>query len=99
MKKITFTYTRDNLDTPWYWQTPAGQQLSGMPQFMQENQDKIQQLGYFAAQGYKNIITITFSDEQIYQDFTAMVESDVTSDYAEYCRVNNITIESVVENV
>jgi hypothetical protein len=99
MKKVTFTYTRENLETPWYWQTPAGQQASGMSQFMQENQDKIQQVGFIDGQGLKNIIVITFSDEQIYQDFTAMIQSNVTSDYAQYCETNNITIENLVEDV
>lgn len=99
-KKVTITYTREDLDTPWYWQvlTEAGSPSTDK-NFITENSDKIEQNGYFAAQGYKNIVVTTFSDDQTYQEFAAIVGSDVAPGYKEYCENNNITIEHVVEDI
>jgi hypothetical protein len=99
-KKVTITYTREDLDTPWYWQvlTEAGSS-SPDKNFITENSDKIEQNGYFAAQGYKNIVIFTFTDQQIYEEWAALVHANVASGYTEYCENNNITIEHVVEDI
>jgi hypothetical protein len=99
-KKVTITYTREDLDTPWFWQVLNN---SGSPStdrnFITENSDKIEQNGYFAAQGYKNIITFTFTDQQIYEEWAALVQANVAPGYIEYCENNNITIEFVTEDI
>lgn len=99
-KKVTFTYTREDLDTPWFWQvlTEAGSS-SADKNFITENSDKIEQNGYFAAQGYKNIVTFTFTDQQIYEEWAALVQANVAPGYTEYCENNNITIEFVTEDI
>jgi hypothetical protein len=99
VKRLTITYTRDDLNTLWYWQVPSRLEENTMNQYIQENQDKIEQSGYFAAQGYKNIITLTFADEQTYQEWVARVETNVVPGYIQYCQENNITYESVLEDI
>lgn len=100
MKKATFTFTRQNLDTPWFWQVLSE---SGTPSeadnFITQNSDTIEQLGYITAQGYKNILTLTFTDEQIYEEWAAMVSSNVVPGYTQYCNENDITIEHVIEDI
>ena len=99
MKRVTITYTREDLDTPWYWQVPNGLGTTTYNDYLTQNSDKIEQDGYFAAQGYKNIVVLTISDDQTYQDFAAMIGSDIAPGYKEYCENNNITIESVTEDI
>ncbi|NBO70791.1 MAG: hypothetical protein EBU66_10310 [Bacteroidetes bacterium] len=99
MKKVTITFTRESLDTPWYWQVFGGTTLNPMNAYIEENSDKIETFGYDTPQGDKNIITFTFSDDQIYQDFRAMLEENVVSGYVQYCQDNNITIQTVVEDI
>jgi len=98
-KKVTITYTREDLDTPWYWQLPSGFGTPAFNDYLTQNSDKISHLGYLAAQGYKNIVVTTFSDDQTYQEFAAIVGSDIAPGYKEYCETNNITIEHVVEDI
>ena len=99
MKKVTFTYTRENLNTPWYWQVPAGLGSTAFKDYLTQNSDKIQQFGSIEEDGFKNIVNLTFSDDQSYQDFAAMINSDITPGYAEYCESNNITVEVVTEDI
>ena len=99
-KKVTITYTREDLDTPWFWQVLSESgSSSGDKNFITENSDKIEQNGYFAAQGYKNIVTLTFADDQSYDDCKAMIATDIAPEYLEYCENNNITIENVTEDI
>jgi hypothetical protein len=44
-------------------------------------------------------VTFTFNAEQIYQEFLAMIDADVKTDYKQYCDDNNITIDVVTEDV
>lgn len=99
-KKVTITYTREDLDTPWFWQvlTETGSSSTDK-NFITENSDKIEQNGYFAAQGYKNIVTLTFTDQQIYEEWAALVQTNVAPGYNQYCENNNITIEFVTEDI
>jgi hypothetical protein len=99
-KKVTITYTREDLDTPWFWQVLSESgSSSGDKNFITENSDKIEQNGYFAAQGYKNIVTLTFADDQIYDEWAALVQTNVAPGYTQYCNENNITIEHVIEDI
>ena len=99
-KKVTITYTREDLDTPWFWQVLNE---SGLPSphtnFITENSDKITQNGIVAAQGYKNIIVLTFTDQQIHDEWAALVQTNVASEYTQYCENNNITIEIASEDI
>lgn len=99
-KKVTITYTRQDLDTPWFWQvlTESGSS-SEDKSFIVQNSDTIQQVGSFAEQGYKNIVTLTFTDEQIYEEWTSLVQTNVVPGYVQYCEDNNITIEHLIEDI
>ena len=100
VKKVTITYTREDLDTPWFWQVLNESGSSSTDKnFITENSDKIEQNGYFAAQGYKNIVTLTFADDQIYDEWTALVQANVAPGYVQYCENNNITIEIASEDI
>ena len=99
-KKVTITYTREDLDTPWFWQVlSASGTSSGDNNFIAQNSDTITQNGIVAAQGYKNIIVLTFTDDQIYDEWKALVQTNVAPGYVQYCENNNITIEFVTEDI
>jgi hypothetical protein len=99
-KKVTFTYTREDLDTPWYWQVLSASGTSSADNnFIVQNSDKINQNAIVAAQGYKNIVTLTFADDQIHDEWRALVQTNVASGYIEYCNENNITIEHAIEDI
>jgi hypothetical protein len=98
MKRVTITYTREDLNTPWYWQISGG--LSPLfEEYINQNSDKIEQVSYVSAQGYKFIVVLTIADEQSFDDFSAMIAADIAPDYVAYCQENNITIESVTEDI
>jgi hypothetical protein len=98
-KRVTITYTRQDLDTPWVWQTPSRLVENTMDQYILDNQDKIQQFGSIEGQGLKNIITVTFTDDEIYQEWAAAVQTNVASATTQYCEENNITIDVVTEDI
>jgi len=52
MKRVTLTYTRQDLSTPWYWQIPSGLSMTTYEDYLTQNRDKIEQFGYPAEQGY-----------------------------------------------
>jgi hypothetical protein len=99
-KKVTITYTREDLDTPWYWQVLSA---SGTPSadnnFIAQNSDTINQNAIIAAQGYKNIVVLTFTDDQIYDEWTALIQTNVVPGYTQYCNENNITFEHAIEDI
>lgn len=99
MKKVTITYTRQNLDTPWYWQISSDSVLNPMYTFIEENHSDIETYAYVVPAGNKNIVTFTFSNEQVYQDFRTVLEGNIATGYVQYCQDNNITIETVVEDI
>jgi hypothetical protein len=98
-KKVTITYTREDLDTPWYWQVLNESGSSAHTNFITENSDKIEQNAYVAAQGYKNIVTLTFTDQQIHDEWAADVKTNLAPEYTQYCENNNITTEIVTEDI
>jgi len=99
-KKVTITYTREDLDTPWYWQVLSASGTSSADNnFIAQNSDKIKQNAIVAAQGYKNIVTLTFTDQQIHDEWTALVQANVAPGYVQYCENNNITIEIASEDI
>jgi hypothetical protein len=99
MKRVTITYTRENLNTPWYWETPTASGAFSFEEYQQQNRDKIEQFAYTTAQGYKFITILTFTDDQSYDDCKAMIATDIAPEYLEYCENNNITIENVTEDI
>ena len=99
MKKVTITYTRENLETPWYWQTTSPSTLDSMYNFIEENYSNIDTYAYVVPAGDKNIVTFTFNNEQVYLDFRTMLENNIATDYVQYCQQNNITIETVIEDI
>lgn len=99
MKRVTITYTRQDLSTPWYWQIPSGLSDTSYQSYLTQNRDKIEQFGYPAAQGYKNIVVLTFADDEILEEFRTMMSSNIAPGYTQYCEDNNITIESVEEDI
>ena len=98
-KRVTITYTRQDLDTPWFWQALSESRSTADRDFLSQNSNKIQQYGSIEGQGLKNIITITFSDDEIYQEWTTVVQTDVASAASQYCEENNITIDVVTEDI
>jgi hypothetical protein len=98
-KKVTITYTRENLNTPWFWQALSESRSTADRDFIVEHSDRIQQAAHVAGQGLKNIITFTFSDDEIHQEWVTMVQSNVSSTVTEYCESNNITIDVVTEDI
>ena len=99
MKKVTITYTRQNLDTPWYWQISSSSALNPMHTFMEEHYSNVETYAYVVPAGDKNIVSFTFNDDQVYQDFRTMLETEIATDYVQYCQDNNITIETVIEDI
>jgi hypothetical protein len=96
MKRVTFTYTRQTAETPWYWQVvPAT--LDPVDNFIDSKVSQLVTDSYSI--NNQNIVTFTFNDEQTYQEFIAMINADVKTDYVQYCNDNNITIDVVVEDI
>jgi|694.fasta_scaffold02208_13 hypothetical protein len=96
MKRVTITYTRPNEETPWYWQV-APTALNPMNAFLDANVGQLDTYAYDYEN--QNIVTFTFENEQIYQEFRTLIETNVASDYLQYCQDNNITIGVVTEDV
>ena len=42
---------------------------------------------------------VTFADDQIYDEWAALVQTNVAPGYTQYCNENNITIEHVIEDI
>ncbi len=99
MKKVTITYTRENLETPWYWQVSSASALNPMYTFIEEHFSNIETYAYVVPAGDKNIVTFTFNDEQVYLDFRTMLENNIATDYVQYCQQNNINIDTVIEDI
>jgi hypothetical protein len=97
MKRVTITYTRQSADTPWYWQIAPNSAFSSMDAFLDENATRMEESGYTI--GNQNIVVLTFNDDQCHDEFQALVDADVKSDYVQYCEDNNITIDVVTEDV
>ena len=96
MKRVTITYTRPNEETPWYWQV-APTALNPMNAFLDANVGQLDTYAYEYEN--ENIVTFTFENEQIYGEFRTLIETNVASDYLQYCQDNNITIGVVTEDV
>lgn len=97
MKRVTITYTRQSLDTPWYWQTTSSSVLSPMENFILENSSRMESHAYNT--GNKFIAVFIFNDEQIQEEFQTLIINDIKDDYLQYCQDNNITIDVVWEDV
>jgi len=97
MKRVTITYTRQSLDTPWYWQVTPPSVLSPMDNFIDENSSRVETYAYDT--GNTNIVTFIFKDEQIEEEFQTLIINDIKSDYKQYCDDNNITIDVVTEDI
>lgn len=96
MERVTITYTRQSLDTPWYWQvTPSV--VSPIDNFILENSSRMETHAYDT--GNQLIVIYIFNDEQIKEEFETMIVNDIKEDYIQYCQNNNITIDIVTEDV
>lgn len=98
-KRVTITYTRQDLDTLWFWQALSESRSTEERDLITENSDRIQRDATITGQGLKNIITFTFSDDEIYQEWATMVQTNVASTATQYCDDNNITIDVVTEDI
>jgi hypothetical protein len=97
MKRVTITYTRQNEETPWYWQITPNSVFSSMDAFLDENATRMEESAYTI--GNQCIVVFTFNDEEIYQEFQTLIINDIKSDYKQYCDDNNITIDAVTEDI
>jgi hypothetical protein len=97
MKHVTITYTRQTAETPWYWQVTPVSVLSPMHTFIEGNHSQMETYAYVS--GNQNIVTFTFNNEEIYEEFKSLIQNDIRSDYKQYCDDNNITIDVVTEDV
>ena len=97
MKRVTITYTRQSLDTPWYWQVTPPSVLSPMDNFIDENSSRVETYAYDT--GNTNIVTFIFKDEQIEEEFQTLIIDSIKGDYKQYCDDNNINIDVVTEDV
>ena len=97
MKRVTITYTRQNEETPWYWQIAPSSAFSSMDTFLNENADRMEESGHTI--GNQNVVILTFNDAQIYEEFQTLIVNDMKNDYLQYCQDNNITINVVTEDV
>jgi hypothetical protein len=96
MKRVTITYTRQNEETPWYWQI-APEELDSTNNFLSVNNDKVE--NYTIVTGNKHIVSFNFNNQQIFDEFVTLIETDVKTGYKQYCDDNNITIDVVTEDV
>lgn len=96
MKRVTITYTKQSLDTPWYWQV-ASTALWPIESFLSTNNSQLET--YTKVEGNTNIVYFTFQNEQIYEEFKAMIETNIAPDYLQYCQENNITIGVLTEDI
>ena len=96
MKRVTITYTRQSLDTPWYWQV-APSKVSPINNFILENSSRIETHAYNT--GDKCIVIYIFNDEQIEEEFRSLIIDDIKGDYKQYCDDNNITIDVVTDDI
>jgi hypothetical protein len=97
MKRVTITYTRQNDETPWYWQVAPSTAFSPMDAFLNDNADRMEETGHTI--GNQNTVILTFNDEEIYEQFKTLIVDDMKNDYVQYCQDNNITIGVVTEDV
>lgn len=97
MKRVTITYTRQSLDTPWYWQVTPPSVLSPMDNFIDENSSRVET--YAHDTGNTNIVTFIFKDEQIEEEFQTLIIDGIKGDYKQYCDDNNITIDVVTDDI
>ena len=74
MKRVTITYTRQSLDTPWYWQV-APSKVSPINNFILENSSRIETHAYNT--GDKCIVIYIFNDEQIEEEFRSLIIDDI----------------------
>jgi hypothetical protein len=97
MKKVTFTFTRQTAETPWYWQIAPSNTLSPVYDFIEANSSRMESYSY--DNGNQNITTFTFNDEQVTAEFQALIENEINTEYVQYCEDNNITIDVVAEDI
>lgn len=96
MKRVTITYTRQSPETPWYWQV-FDNTLSLVRDFVNENGDSMESFAF--VEGNQNIVTFTFNNLQVHDQFQSLINTEVKDDYVLYCENNNITIDVVTEDI
>jgi hypothetical protein len=68
-----------------------------MRTFINDNPDDIETYAY--AIGNENIVTFTIKNEEIQTEFETLINTEIKSDYLQYCEDNNITINVVTEDI
>ncbi len=97
-KKVTFTSTRANPETPWYYETAAAsnnQSWNNRLQFMLDNNDIDSSV---TSTDTTLTSVVTFTNENDYNDFSSLTQT-VMNDVIAYCNQNNITYNVVIEDV
>lgn len=94
MIRVTFTFTRQTAETPWFWEI-HNSALSPLQNFAAANN----LVETIIIDGNQQISTWVFDNEQLYEDFGTLINNDIESDYVQYCNNNDITINVVTEDV
>jgi len=83
-KRLTITNTRDDLNTPWYFQTNPPQNNT-LNNWLQNNADTVTFNFNFTNSDHTQILTYTFADDVVAQEFATLLESgDITSTLNSY---------------
>jgi len=97
-KKVTYTATRQDADTPWYYQTPLAANNTAWNnrlQFIIDNAD----INSSATSTDTSLTSIvTFVNDADYDNF-AILTQDTMNDVIAYCNANGITYNVVVEDI
>mgnify|MGYP000872116218 CR=1 FL=1 len=93
MKRVTITYTRQSLDTPWYWQVTPPSVLSPMDEFIDENSSRMETYAYNT--GDTMIVTFIFNDEQI-EEVVQTKQTAPTKQYSKNPMINQILNETAM---
>lgn len=73
-KRLTITNTRDDLNTPWYFQTNPPQNNT-LNNWLQNNADTVTFNFNFTNSDHTQILTYTFADDTIAEEFSAFAAS------------------------
>ena len=97
MKKVTFTFTRQTAETPWYWQIAPSNTLDAVQDFVEVNNSGVETHAYVIENDC--IVTFTFNNEQLIEEFLTVIDDEIKTDYLQYCEDNNITFTVVTEDI
>lgn len=97
-KKVTYTSTRPDANTPWYYETPLATNNTAWNNRLQFMIDNPEINSSVSSTATTLTSVVTFTNDSDYNNF-AVLTQETMGDVIAYCEDNGITYDVVVEDI